>query len=53
MKTLVPFVERVIPKEYTLLSVKLKLGAILRMSMRPTCTTKNFEKCVVSNFLKK
>jgi hypothetical protein len=53
MKTLVPFVERVIPKEYALLRAKLKLAAIVRMSMRPTRTTENFEKCVVRNFLKK
>jgi hypothetical protein len=41
-----------ITKKNALLRMKLKLALIIRMEVRPTCTTKNFEKSVIRHLFK-
>jgi hypothetical protein len=51
MKTLVSFMLRAIAKEDTLLRTKFKFALIVRASVRPTSTTKDFKKSVVRRFM--
>jgi hypothetical protein len=51
MKTLVSFMLRAIAKEDTLLRMKFKFALIVRTSVRPTSTTKDFKKSVVREFI--
>jgi hypothetical protein len=51
MKTFVSFLLRAIAKEDTLLRMKFKFVLIVRASVRPTSTTKDFKKSVVRRFI--
>jgi hypothetical protein len=52
MEALVIFMKRTIPEKHTLLRPKLQFMIIVRTSMRPTRTSKNFEIRVVMSFMK-
>jgi hypothetical protein len=53
IKTLEPLMKITIPKEYTLLGVKLELVFIEWAKVWPTCTSKGVHACVVWFFLEK
>jgi hypothetical protein len=51
VETLIPLVERTIPKKHTLFGSIFKFMVIVRTKVRPTGTTKNLEERVIRSFM--
>jgi hypothetical protein len=51
MEILVPFVLGAVSKKHTFLRTKLEFALIVRAWVRPTSTTKNFQKSVIRRLI--